>query len=250
MFDKEIKETAENHLFPAGSIHSVELRNVNFSFKENIVLQDIRLHAEKGCFLGICGRSGIGKTTLFNLMLGFYSPERGNILVNGIPRSPAQLKAFWPSLAYVKQQNFLIHDTIAKNICFEEEISDPERLEQALMISGLKELISGYPEGIQKIIYENGRDISGGQQQRIGIARALYKNADLVLLDEPFSELDEDSEFRLLEYFRELAETGRIIIMISHNTRALHYCHKIISLDEEEAKNTGNTYAGISGIGG
>ena len=110
--------------------------------------------------------------------------------------------------------------------------------------------ISSSNQGIQKIIYENGKDISGGQQQRIGIARAIYKNADLILLDEPFSELDETSEYRLLEYFRELAETGKIIIMISHNSRALDYCHKIISLDENGTKDTGNTYTGVSGIGG
>jgi ABC-type bacteriocin/lantibiotic exporter with double-glycine peptidase domain len=250
LFEKEEKWKAETLLSAASSIHSVEIRNLDFAFNANTVLQEINLQAGKGCFLGIQGRSGIGKTTLFNLILGFYAPDGGNILVNGIPRSPAQLKAFWPSIAYVKQHNFLIHDTIEKNICFEEEVSDPERLEKAIVISGLNELTAGFPEGIKKIIYENGRDISGGQQQRIGIARALYKNADLVLLDEPFSELDEASEYRLLEYFRELAETGRIIIMISHNSRALEYCHKIISLDEEGTENTGNTYAGISGIGG
>ena len=80
---------------------------------------------------------------------------------------------------------------------------------------------------------ENGKNISGGQQQRIAIARALYKNADLVLLDEPFNELDEESEISLLEHFQDLAQKGKLIILITHNKKSLSYCNKIISLDEQ-----------------
>ena len=79
---------------------------------------------------------------------------------------------------------------------------------------------------------ENGKNISGGQQQRIAIARALYKNADLILLDEPFNELDEDSERLLLEHFRELAQQGKLIVLITHNKKSLSYCSQIISLHE------------------
>jgi ABC-type transport system involved in cytochrome bd biosynthesis fused ATPase/permease subunit len=87
-------------------------------------------------------------------------------------------------------------------------------------------------DGAEKMITENGRNISGGQQQRIALARALYKDAKLILMDEPFNELDEASEFLLLEHFRELAQNGKIVMMITHNKRALSYCNKVFSLDE------------------
>lgn len=94
--------------------------------------------------------------------------------------------------------------------------------------------IAQFPEGLNKMIMENGKNISGGQQQRITIARALYKNADLILLDEPFNELDEDAEISLLKHFRELAQQGKLVILITHNKKSLSYCTKIISLDEQE----------------
>src|SRR5688572_11067981 len=115
----------------------------------------------------------------------------------------------------------------------DEKNYDKERLESALKISGLCDFINQFPDGLDKMIMENGKNISGGQQQRIAIARALYKNADLLLLDEPFNELDEASEISLLEHFQELAQQGKLIILITHNRKSLSYCTKIISLDEQ-----------------
>jgi ABC-type bacteriocin/lantibiotic exporter with double-glycine peptidase domain len=97
----------------------------------------------------------------------------------------------------------------------------------------LNELISTFSEGLQKVITENGKNISGGQQQRIALARAVYKNADLILLDEPFNELDEASEILMLEYFQQLAQQGKIVVIITHDKQSLSYCNKIISLDEQ-----------------
>jgi len=94
-------------------------------------------------------------------------------------------------------------------------------------------VISTFPEGLEKIITENGKNISGGQQQRIAIARALYKNASLILLDEPFNELDEEATCSLLKHFRELTGKGRSVVMITHDKKSLSYCNKIISLDEQ-----------------
>jgi ABC-type bacteriocin/lantibiotic exporter with double-glycine peptidase domain len=115
----------------------------------------------------------------------------------------------------------------------EEEGYNMENLQYALMVSGLDGFIAKLPEGPDKIITENGKNISGGQQQRIAIARALYKKAGLILLDEPFNELDEVSTISLLEHFRELSLTGKIVIMITHDKKSLSYCNKIISLDEQ-----------------
>jgi len=195
-------------------------------------LKDFSLHTKKGDFVGISGMSGRGKTTILNLILGFLTPAGGKILVNDILVSPSELEKYWPGISYIRQQSFLIHDSILRNITFQENNYDEERLKQILEISGLKDLIDSTSEGLNKMIAENGKNISGGQQQRINIARALYKDAELILLDEPFNELDEASALSLVKYFNQLASSGKIVIMITHDSKNLSYCNKIISLDE------------------
>ena len=106
-----------------------------------------------------------------------------------------------------------------------------KKLKIALDISGLDTLIDQSPEGLGQMIMENGKNISGGQQQRITLARAFYKNADLVLLDEPFNELDEESEMKILDHLRTLTSQGKMIILVTHNRKCLSYCNKILSLD-------------------
>ena len=109
---------------------------------------------------------------------------------------------------------------------------DDARLEAAIAEAGLTELIGSSPEKSDKLIAENGKNISGGQRQRIAIARALYKDADMIILDEPFNELDEASEGRLLAHFKRLSEKGKIVILITHRQQSLSFCNKTLSLDE------------------
>ena len=126
----------------------------------------------------------------------------------------------------------MIYDSIINNITLAENFYDTQRLESAINAAGLRELIDKYPERINKIITEDGKNISGGQRQRIAIARALYKDADLIILDEPFNELDRNSENLFLQHFTELSKQGKIILLITHNKESLSFCNKIISLDE------------------
>jgi ABC-type multidrug transport system fused ATPase/permease subunit len=216
----------------ATGIDSVELKNISFQYPGQQVLKDFSLTITKGDFIGISGESGKGKTTLLNLLLGFLPAEKGEILVNGMQVDEHALKNYWPSIAYVRQQAFLIHDTLARNITLEEEQYNQALLQDAVKISGLEGVIAKFPEGIEKLVTENGRNISGGQQQRIAIARALYKNAGLILLDEPFNELDEEATDTLLQHFSKLAAAGKSVVMITHDKKSLSYCNKIISLNE------------------
>ena len=214
-------------------IHSVEFKNIHFKYADRIVLNELSFEARNADFIGITGESGKGKTSILNLLLGFLPANNGDIFINGNLVNSLAIKNHWPSIAYVRQQHFFIHDTLLRNITLEEEVYNRENLQYAIRYSGLEKIIDQFPEGLEKIITENGKNISGGQQQRISLARALYKNATLILLDEPFNELDEEATHSLLEHFRELSAAGKIIVMITHDKKSLSYCNKTISLDEQ-----------------
>lgn len=191
-----------------------------------------------GDFIGISGISGKGKTTIIHLLLGFLDPCSGTISVNGSITEGIVRQQYWKAISYVKQQPFLIHDTILHNITMNEDRCDEERLRQAVEASGLSGTLVKFPSDLQQRISENGRNISGGQRQRIAIARALYKEADLIILDEPFNELDEESELAVLRHFKELSQKGKMIILVTHNKQSLSFCDRIIALDEINADET------------
>jgi ABC-type bacteriocin/lantibiotic exporter with double-glycine peptidase domain len=230
--NKQPGETSDQKKM-AKAIHSIQLKKISYSYSTQPVLNDLSIDLSKGDFLGVSGKSGRGKTTILNLLLGFLSPKEGQVFVNNVPVKKEQLQSYWPVISYVRQQSFFIYDTLLKNITLEEEDYDKQRLQSALKAAGLEELVASFPEGLDKVITENGKNISGGQQQRIAIARALYKNADLILLDEPFNELDEASVASMLDHFQELARQGKIVIMITHDSKSLSWCTKTLALDEQ-----------------
>ena len=213
-------------------LQSVELKKVGFGYNGKTVLHNISLSINSGDFTGITGDSGKGKTTLLNIMLGFLHPQKGEMFINGQAATNGTVREWWPTIAYTRQQGFLIHDNLLRNITLEEEEYDQGRLQMALNISGLDTFIRQNPDGLNTMIMENGKNISGGQQQRIAIARAIYKNADLILLDEPFNELDENSENKILTHLKTLTNQGKMVVLVTHNKKALNCCTKIVSLDE------------------
>ena len=214
------------------NINSVSFCNVSFTYNDKPVLQHFNLHLKKGDLTGITGISGKGKTTLLNLLLGFLEPVEGGVLINDCVKNVSERQALWKNISYVQQRAFLLNDTILKNITLQENEHDAENLEQAIQTAGLQQLINESPGGLDKIINEDGKNISGGQRQRIALARALYKNADLIILDEPFNELDRKSENCILTHLKELAHSGKIILLITHDKESLSFCNKIESLDE------------------
>jgi ABC-type bacteriocin/lantibiotic exporter with double-glycine peptidase domain len=218
---------------PQVPIHSIQLTNLSFRYNDLQVLKNFCLSLKTGDFLGITGESGKGKTTVLNILLGFLTPDNGEIIINGEKVTTQAIKKYWPSISYVRQQSFFIHDTALRNITLEEEEYNKIDLATALEVSGANVMMDQFPEKLDKIITENGKNISGGQQQRIALARAVYKNADLILLDEPFNELHEGSSIIVLKHFKELAASGKMIIMVTHDKESLSYCNKIVSLDEQ-----------------
>ncbi len=215
------------------AIVSISMKNISFTHKEEKLLGDFSMELSKGDLAGLSGVSGKGKTTLINLILGFLNQRSGFIFFNGKATTAADRQRHTKNITYVKQNTFFIHDTILANITLSEKEADKQRLEDVITATGLDLLKAQYPEGLNKIITENGKNISGGQRQRITIARALYKNADVIILDEPFSELDRESENKLLAHLQLLAANGKLILLVTHNKESLSFCNKLISLDEK-----------------
>jgi ABC-type multidrug transport system fused ATPase/permease subunit len=214
-------------------IQSLQFNQVHFKYGTDTILRNLSWTIEPGDFIGLAGHSGTGKTTVLNLLLGFLDPAGGSILVNGQVTGQEERRQYWSSISYVKQQPFLTHDTILHNITLNGRLCNEQKLEGAIQAAGLHHLINSFTEKQDKVLAENGKNISGGQRQRIAIARALYKDADLIILDEPFNELDAKAEQAMLQHFKELTQQGKMVILITHNQQSLSFCNKIISLHEE-----------------
>ena len=214
-------------------IKKIEINNVSFSYNDNVVFKNINCIILKNSLTGLSGNSGKGKTTLIDILLGFLSPQNGYVLFNEKKMHSNEIKGLWTQFAYVKQTAFLVHDTILNNIILYKENVDERKLDHILEVTGLKEWINQLPDAVQTIITENGKNISGGQRQRIAIARALYKDAPIIILDEPFNELDEPSEISLLQYFKTLSQNGKTVLLVTHNADSLKICDNIIYLNEQ-----------------
>jgi ABC-type multidrug transport system fused ATPase/permease subunit len=215
-------------------IDSVLLENIYFNYGERNILEAFSLNIKKGDMLGISGMSGKGKTTLVNLLLGFLTPDSGTIYVNGQIADTETRKAYWDRISYIKQQHFFLHASIIENITLEEDNYDKQRIEKILTMTGIDKLVDSFPEKLDTIITENGKNFSGGQRQRFILARALYKDFDLLIVDEPFNELDESSEVEMLKQLQAIAAEGRIVLLITHNKEALSFCNKKLFMDEQE----------------
>ena len=225
--------SAETADIPA-SISSVGFENVYFDFGRKSLLKSFSLTLEKGDMIGISGISGRGKTTLVNLLLGFLSADKGDIYINGLIADAGTRRKFWKRISYIRQQHFFLHGSVAENITFEESDYDKKRLNDILTLTGIDQMTHLFSDGLDTVITENGKNLSGGQRQRFMLARALYKDFDLLVLDEPFSELDKAAEIELLKQLRMLANMGKIILLITHNTDAFSFCNKKIQLDDTE----------------
>ena len=217
---------------------TIELRNVSFAFDDasTPTINDLSLSIKRGERVGIQGTSGIGKTTLFNLILGLYHPTSGKIVVDGVELTDTNIRKWQNSVGYVSQSVFITEGTIAENIAFgiEPDSIDYIRLNKTLEYADLKDFTDSLEHGINTRIGEQGSRLSGGQRQRIGIARALYKGCDVLLFDEATSSLDNTTEQNINSAIERLSAENRAltIVVIAHRDSSLGYCDRIITLGE------------------
>jgi len=217
---------------------SLALRNISFAYgdSETFKLNNISFFLKKGEIVGLIGPSGSGKTTIINILLRFLKESSGEMLIDGRPLQEEDTPVWRRLIGYVKQDPFILDGTIAENIAFGESPGeiDPEKLQSALQQAGLSDFTAGLPEGKQTQIGERGAKLSGGQRQRIAIARALYRNSEILIFDEATSELDGQTEKEIVAAIKSLARQQKTILIIAHRLSTLKHCQRIYELKDGE----------------
>ena len=217
---------------------SIELRNLSFHFDDNAndTLHNLSLTIRKGEKVGINGESGVGKTTLLNILLGLYVPSQGGVYIDGKELQGGLLRRWQNSIGYVSQSTFLTDSTILSNIalgCDEKDV-DMAQVEKCIEAASLSEFVASLPKGIHTRIGECGALLSGGQRQRIGIARALYKRANILFFDEATSSLDSATEQSINRAIESLSASNKelTIVVVAHRDSSLDYCDRIVTLEK------------------
>ena len=212
---------------------NIEMRNLTFRYPGGSYdsLTDVSFTINAGENVGIIGKTGSGKTTLVDLLLRTYNVPDGTVCMDGYDVNDLPIRTVRKYAAYVPQDNFLFSDTIAHNIAFASDTDDPSVIEEAARLSDVHENISEFTEGYNTILGERGVTVSGGQKQRISIARALMKDASILILDDAVSAVDLRTEKAILDNLRRIRK-GKTTILIAHRISTVEGMDKIIFLDE------------------
>lgn len=214
----------------------ISLENISFAYEGGpTVIDGFSLRIGKGEKIGFKGYSGAGKSTLFNILCGFFEPSSGRITVDGAELSPENRRMWQNNLAYVSQEVFIPDATIAENIAFgtERGTIDETRLRRAIESASLQDLVDSLPEGVDTVTGDSGCRLSGGERQRIGIARALYKKASVLMFDEATSSLDAKTESDVVRAIERLAgsDDKLTILIISHREQTLSFCDRVVDMN-------------------
>jgi len=202
-------------------IQQINVENVSFAYSDEQILSDVNLQIKKGEILGIHGRSGSGKSTLLKLMMRFYDPQQGRICIND-----TDLKN---NIAYITQQTYIFNETVYENIVLANRKATKEQVIEAAKKASIHEFIMSLPEGYDTKITEMGNNLSDGEKQRIGIARAFLHNAPIILLDEPTSNLDSLNEAMILQSLLNV-KAEKLIILVSHRASTMAICDQVIPI--------------------
>ena len=200
------------------------------------VLNDITLKVKKNDCIGIIGKSGMGKSTLIDLMTGLIKPKKGAIYLSGKNMNNININSWRKKLGIVMQDNFFKNDTLSSNIALGKKI-DRQKIKNSLIKANAWDFVSLLPNGIDEMILDRGLRLSGGQRQRIALARALYNDPQVLILDEPSTGLDKISEQKLISSIKKLKGTINIII-ISHKKEVVEICDKVFMLDSKGLNKT------------
>jgi subfamily B ATP-binding cassette protein MsbA len=225
---------------------AIRFENVGFSYQQEVgrkdALSDINLSITPGEIVAFVGPSGGGKSTLVNLLPRFFKPTSGHIYLDDILLEDIVLADVRKQLAFVSQDVILFNDTIAANVAYgatNEAGIDRARVIEALEAANLSALIQELPEGIDSMVGDNGNRLSGGQRQRLAIARAIYKDAPILILDEATSALDSESERQVQDALERLM-TGRTTLVIAHRLSTIEHADRIVVIEHGRIVENGS----------
>jgi ATP-binding cassette, subfamily B, bacterial MsbA len=217
----------------------IDFEQVSFKYEEEVVLKGVSFGVKVGEVIALVGMSGAGKTSLVNLLPRFYDVEKGRVLIDGKDIREVRLQSLRNQIALVTQQTILFNDTVWNNISYGSLKCSDEEIVEAAKAANAHDFIERLPKGYLTIIGEQGVKLSGGERQRISIARALIKNAPILIMDEATSSLDSDSETEVQKALDRLMQ-GRTVFVIAHRLSTIRNAHRIIVLSEGRIVEEGN----------
>ncbi|WP_319471330.1 ABC transporter transmembrane domain-containing protein [uncultured Trichococcus sp.] len=218
-----------------------QVSSFGYPNSEEISLQDVSFHLERGQTLGIVGRTGSGKSTIFRLLLREYDQYAGSINYNGIDIRDYSLDALLSGIGYVPQDNFLFSSDVRENIRFADPLISQQKVEEAARLTAIHQDILGFPAGYDTLVGERGVSLSGGQKQRIAIARALVTEPELLILDDSLSAVDAKTEEAILTGLKE-KRADQTTIIAAHRISSVMHANEIIVLDEGRIVERGTHY--------
>ncbi|EGY33373.1 shikimate 5-dehydrogenase [Aggregatibacter actinomycetemcomitans serotype e str. SC1083] len=210
-------------------VQQIKVENVSFAYAQEQILSGVNLHINKGEILGIHGRSGSGKSTLLKLIMRFYDPQQGSICINDTDLKHINTVNLRDNIAYITQQTYIFNETIYENILLANRNATKEQVIEAAKKASIHEFIMSLREGYDTKITEMGNNLSDGEKQRIGIARAFLHNAPIILLDEPTSNLDSLNEAMILQSLLNV-KAEKLIILVSHRASTMAICDQVIPI--------------------
>ncbi len=216
--DDKLKQNKEMNLK-----NKISIKNIHFSYGKNKIFENLNLEIKKNSMIGIYGPNGCGKSTLLDLIFGFLRSDQGNILLDDF-EVEKNVYNWQKIISYIPQNIYLLNKTIKENIVFDNSEVDHKKLDIAISMSSLDDVIKNLPEGINTRVGERGSRVSGGQIQRIGLARALYKSPQILVMDEATNSIDRESSKKIISTVKNLNNVTRIIV--SHDLEVLKECEK------------------------
>jgi subfamily B ATP-binding cassette protein MsbA len=224
---------------------SIEFKNVHFSYEGKMILQNINLVITKGKTIAIVGASGAGKTTLVDLIPRFHDVASGEILIDGINIKDYKIEDVRKLMGIVSQEPILFNDSIQHNIALGHDITDDQKIWDAAKVANAMEFVENKADKLLTTVGDRGTKLSGGEKQRITIARAIYKNPPILILDEATSSLDTVSERLVQDAINNLMQ-NRTSIVIAHRLSTVQNADEIIVLEKGEIKERGTHQALIA----
>ena len=211
--------------------YKIELKNIEFSYQEKPVLENITLTINKGEKIAFIGNSGSGKSTLVDLIIGLYQPNKGQIEIDDVFLDRTNLQSWRAQIGYIPQQVYLFDGTIKDNVCFGRKL-DNDLLERVLKQANIFDFLET-KQGLQTLVGEGGVQLSGGQRQRIAIARALYGEPEILILDEATSALDDETQQKIMDEIYQICN-DKTLIVIAHRLSAVDRCNKTYKIEDGE----------------